>query len=332
MPHLTVHGHFYQPPRENPWTEEVDREPSAEPFHDWNERINDECYRANAFARVLGADGRVVDILNNYACLSFNFGPTLLSWLRAHAPDVYDRIRAGDAASRARLGHGNAIAQVYNHMILPLANTRDKITQVNWGLADFRYHFGREAEAMWLAETAVDYETLDVLAAAGMRFVILSPTQAARARPLDSADHHGWQDVSDGSLDPSRAYLCRLPSGRNVAVFFYSGPLAHDAGYGDLLASSQQFIARLAQAVDPHRYHPQLIHFATDGETFGHHKKFAERSLIYAFTQEAPARGFTLTNYGAYLDVAPPMWEVEIKPNTAWSCAHGLGRWCRDCG
>ena len=332
MPYLTLHGHFYQPPRENPWTEEIDREPSAEPFHDWNERINEECYRANAFARVLGNDGRVVDILNNYAYLSFNFGPTLLSWLRANAPDVYDRIRLGDAAGRARLGHGNAIAQVYNHMILPLANARDRITQVRWGLADFRFHFGREAEAIWLAETAVDYETLDVLAEAGMRFVILSPSQAARARPLDSFDHRDWRDVSDGSVDPSRAYLCHLPSGRNIAVFFYDGPLARDVSYGDLLGNTQQFVARLTDAVDPHHYHPQLINLATDGETFGHHKKFGERTLIYAFTHEAPARGFTITNYGAYLDLAPPQWEVEIKPNTAWSCAHGLGRWSRDCG
>ncbi len=332
MPYLTVHGHFYQPPRENPWIEEIDREPSAEPFHDWNERINEECYRANAFARILGEDGRVVDILNNYTYLSFNFGPTLLWWMRMKAPDVYDRIRTGDAASRARLGHGNAIAQVYNHMILPLANARDKVTQVRWGLADFRAHFGREAEAIWLAETAVDDETLDVLARAGMRFVILSPTQAARARPLDSFDSSGWQDVSDGSIDPSRAYLCHLPSGRSLAVFFYDAPLARDAGYGDLLVNSQQFVARLMGAVDHHRYHPQLIHFATDGETFGHHKKFAERALIYTFTHEASAHGFSLTNYGAYLDIAPPQWEVVIKPNTAWSCAHGLGRWSRDCG
>jgi alpha-amylase/alpha-mannosidase (GH57 family) len=332
MPYLVLHGHFYQPPRENPWTEEIDREPTAEPFHDWNERINEECYRANAFARVLGGDGRVVDILNNYAYLSFNFGPTLLSWLRAKAPDVYDRLRQGDALSRARLGHGNAIAQAYNHLIMPLANTRDKITQVCWGLADFRFHFGREAEALWLAETAVDYETLDVLAAAGLRYVILSPTQAARARPLDSLDHQDWRDVSNGSIDPSRAYLCRLKSGRSIAAFFYDGPLAHAASYGDLLADSQSFVARLAEAVDPHRFHPQLIHLATDGETFGHHKKFAERTLIYAFTHQAPAQGFSLTNYGAYLDLAPPQWEVEIKPNTAWSCAHGVGRWSADCG
>jgi alpha-amylase/alpha-mannosidase (GH57 family) len=332
MPYLTIHGHFYQPPRENPWTEETDREPTAEPFHDWNERINEECYRANAFARVIGEDGRVVDILNNYAHLSFNFGPTLLSWLRAKAPDVYDRIRQGDAASRARLGHGNALAQVYNHMILPLASARDQVTQVRWGLADFRFHFGREAEAMWLAETGVDYPALEVLAGAGMRFVILSPTQAARVRPLDSFDHPDWRDVSDGSIDPSRAYLCHLPSGRNIAIFFYDGPLAHDVSYGSLLADSQQFVARLAEAADPRRHHPQLIHLATDGETFGHHKKFGERTLIYAFTHEAPARGFTITNYGAYLDIAPPQWEVEIKPHTAWSCAHGLGRWSRDCG
>ena len=332
MTYLAIHGHFYQPPRENPWTDEIDREPTAEPYHDWNERINEECYRPNAFARVFGDDGRVVDILNNYAYLSFNFGPTLLSWLRTHAPDVYDRIREGDAASLKRLGHGNAIAQVYNHLIMPLADRRDKVTQVRWGLADFRYHFGREAEALWLAETAVDHETLEVLAQAGMRYVILSPTQAARVRPRGSVDHADWRDVSSGNVDPSQAYTCRLPSGRSLAAFFYDGPLAHAAGYGDLFQDSQHFLSRLAGAVDPKRTHPQLIHLATDGETFGHHKKFAELTLTYALTHEAPAQGFQVTNYAAYLDLAPPQWEVEIKPGTAWSCAHGVGRWSRDCG
>jgi len=332
MPFLTLHAHFYQPPRENPWTDEIDREPTAEPYHDWNERIAEECYRPNAFARVIGGDGRVVGILNNYAYLSFNVGPTLLSWIRAHAPDVYERIKQGDAASLKRLGHGNAIAQVYNHLIMPLANPRDQVTQVRWGLADFRFHFGREAEAMWLAETAVDYDTLEILAAHGMRYVILAPSQAARIRPLGAIDHTGWAKVSDGNIDPSRAYLCRLSSGRSLAVFFYDGPLSHAAGYGDLFRDSQRFVSTLAGAVDPNRLHPQLIHLATDGETFGHHKKFAELTLIYALTHEAPAHDFTVTNYAAYLDAAPPQWEVEIKPATAWSCAHGLGRWSRDCG
>jgi alpha-amylase/alpha-mannosidase (GH57 family) len=329
--YLTIHGHFYQPPRENPWTEEIDREPTAEPYHDWNERINEECYRANAFARILSEDGRVVDILNNYAYLSFNFGPTLLSWIRAHAPDVYERIRQGDAAGYERTGHGNAIAQVYNHIILPLANRRDKVTQVRWGLADFRYHFRREAEAMWLAETAVDYETLEVLAEARMRYVILSPNQARRIRPLEQRAGP-WLDVSGGNIDPSRAYLCQLPSGRSIAVFFYDGPLSHLTGYGDLLSNSQRLMSSLAAAADDRRPHPQLLHIAVDGETFGHHKKQAELTLIYAFTTEAYQRGFTVTNYAAYLDVAPPSWEVEITPNTAWSCAHGLGRWSQNCG
>lgn len=329
MPFLCIHGHFYQPPRENPWTDEIDRELTAAPFHDWNERINDECYRANAFARVLADDGRVIDILNNFEHISFNFGPTLLSWIRTYAPDVYDRIRAGDAISRARWGHGNAIAQVYNHVIMPLASRRDKVTQVQWGLADFRHHFGREAEAIWLAETAVDVETLEVLAEAGMRFVILAPGQAARIRPRHGGD---WRAVSGGQVDPSRAYLVRLPSGRTLACFFYDGALAHNVSFGDTLASSHNLVGRLQAAVDHRRTHAQLIHFATDGETFGHHKKYAERTLIYTCTHQAPNAGFTLTNYGAYLDAAPPEWEVEIQPNTAWSCVHGLGRWNADCG
>ncbi len=329
--YLTIHGHFYQPPRENPWTEEIDREPSAEPYHDWNERINEECYRANAYARILSEDGRVVDILNNFAYLSFNFGPTLLSWIRAHAPDVYERIRQGDAAGYERTGHGNAIEQVYNHLILPLANRRDKVTQVRWGLADFRYHFRREAEAVWLAETAVDYETLEVLAEARLRYVVLSPSQARQIRPLDQHDGP-WLDVSGGNIDPSRAYLCQLPSGRSIAAIFYDGPLSHLTGYGDLLGNSQRLMSSLAAAVDDRRPHPQLLSIAVDGETFGHHKKQAELTLIYAFTTEANQRGFTVTNYAAYLDIAPPAWEVEIKPNTAWSCAHGLGRWSQNCG
>jgi alpha-amylase/alpha-mannosidase (GH57 family) len=332
MPYLTLHGHFYQPPRENPWTEEIDREPGAAPFHDWNERINEECYRANAFARILAEDGRVVDILNNYAYLSFNFGPTVLSWLREHAPDVYERIREGDAQSLKRLGHGNAIAQVYNHMILPLANRRDKVTQVRWGLADFRFHFGREAEAIWLAETAVDVETLEVLAEAGLRFAILAPGQAARVRPLDDARAHAWRDVSGARVDPSQAYLCRLPSGRRIALFFYDGPLAHAASFGDLLTNSRRMIEGFRSAVGERRQHTQLIHIALDGETFGHHKKFAERTLIYAFTHEATAAGFTVVNYGMFLDINPPQWEVEIQANTSWSCIHGVGRWSENCG
>ncbi|MBP7690523.1 MAG: DUF3536 domain-containing protein [Anaerolineales bacterium] len=332
MPYLTLHGHFYQPPRENPWTDEIDRELTAAPHHDWNERINAECYRPNAFARVLGDDGRVVDILNTYDYLSFNFGPTLLSWLRAQAPDVYARLRQGDAASRQRLGHGNALAQVYNHMILPLANRRDKFTQVAWGLADFRFHFGREAEAVWLAETAVDEETLEVLAAAGLHFVVLAASQAALVRPLDAVPAAAWTDVGAGQVDPSRAYLCRLASGRSIAVFFYDGALAHSLSFGDTLRDGRSFMAQLWRCVDPGRPHPQLIHAATDGETFGHHKKHAERTLIYAFTQMAPADGFTIVNYATFLELAPPAWEVKIKPNTAWSCAHGLGRWSQDCG
>jgi alpha-amylase/alpha-mannosidase (GH57 family) len=333
MPYLIIHGHFYQPPRENPWTEEIDREPTAAPFHNWNERINEECYRANAFARILADDGRVVDILNNYAYLSFNFGPTLLSWLRAQAPDVYERIREGDAASRVRLGHGNAIAQVYNHVIMPLANRRDKVTQVQWGLADFRFHFGREAEAMWLAETAVDEETLEVLVEAGLRFAILAPGQAARTRsgPLGNSHDRTWRDVG-GRIDPSRAYLCRLPSGRSITLFFYDGPLAHAASFGDMLSNSHRMIEQIAGAMDGHRNHAQLIHFALDGETFGHHKKFGERTIIYAATHVAPRAGFILVNYAAYLDLAPPEWEVQIKPNTSWSCVHGVGRWSTDCG
>lgn len=326
---LTLHCHFYQPPRENPWTDEIDREPSAAPFNNWNERINEECYRANAFARIFQDDGKVVGIQNNYAFISFNFGPTLLSWIRQHAPDVYTRIQQGDRESLLRLGHGNAIAQGYNHIIMPLASRRDKVTQTRWAIDDFRFHYGRDPEAMWLPETAVDTETLDVLAEHGLKFVILAPNQAARVRPLAGGD---WEDVRGARIDPSQAYLVKLPGGRSIAAFFYDGPISHDISFGDVLMSSANFVNRLRGCIDPQRPHSQLIHLASDGETFGHHKRYAERTLAYALSELAPEAGFEIINYATYLERYPPQVEAEIVENTAWSCAHGVGRWSHNCG
>ena len=333
MTELVIHGHFYQPPRENPWTGRVDREPSARPFHDWNERIHAECYRPNAFARVVDPFGRVEAVLCNYAHVSFNVGPTLLSWMELHDPVTYGRIIDADQESARRCdGHGNAIAQAYSHPILPLCNESDRRTQIRWGIADFRHRFCRDPEALWLPETACNDATLGALIDEELRFVILSPYQAARVRSLPEGK---WRDVADGGIDPgiSYRYFHRDGSGRSIAVFFYDGPISRAVAFEGVLASSQAFVNRLAQAPGGEA---RLVHIATDGESYGHHTRLAERGLAYALSVEAPARGFTVTNYGSFLERHPPTMEVEIQAGpdgegTAWSCAHGVGRWCRDC-
>lgn len=347
---ICVHGHFYQPPRENPSLDVVGRQPSAAPFHDWNERILYESYRPNAFARVLNGRGEVVRIVNNYEHISFNIGPTLMSWLERHDLETYQRIVEADRLSCDRnSGHGNAIAQVYNHIILPLANPRDKVTQVRWGIADFQRRFGRDPEGMWLAETAVDNATLEVLAGEGIKFIVLAPTQAARCRQFGhDYGFDEWQEVGHGDIDPSRPYRCFIPTqpnGRNyVDVFFYDGPISADMGFDDILRSSQYFADRLSQAVrvpeagkssewgDDSVEPSQIISVATDGETFGHHRKGAEKALAYALTEEFPSRGWQVTSYASYLSRCLPTWEVQLKPVTAWSCSHGVDRWQRDCG
>ncbi|MEB3173568.1 MAG: DUF3536 domain-containing protein [Cyanobacteriota bacterium] len=328
--YVTVHGHFYQPPRENPYLERIERQPSAAPFQDWNERIYAECYRPNAFARIFSDQGEVLAIVNNYEYLSFNIGPTLLSWLENHDPEVYQRILEADRLSCRRLGgHGNAIAQVYNHIILPLANERDKYTQVQWGVADFRHRFGREPEGIWLAETAVDQETLRVLIDEGIKFTILAPSQAEACRPFGEEE---WRVVNGGQIDPTRPYRCFIEDGRFIDIFFYDGPISRDLGFGDVLNSSDFLAGRLGQAVRGDFRPSQLLTLATDGETFGHHKGSAERCLAYAFTQEFPRRGWQTTNFAHYLSLHPPQWEVCLKPVTAWSCCHGVDRWQADCG
>lgn len=339
---ICVHGHFYQPPRENPSLDAVERQPGAAPFHDWNERIHHECYRPNAYARILNDRGEVIRIVNTFEYISFNIGPTLMSWLERYDLETYQRILAADRLSCQRFnGHGNAIAQVYNHMILPLANHRDKVTQVRWGIADFRRRFGRDPEGIWLAETAVDYPTLEVLVEEGIRFTVLAPSQVQRCRPLDcdqgtTAD---WHEVGGGQIDPSRPYrvYLRHPDGscdrnRHIDVFFYDGPISRDMGFNDVLSSSQHFAGRLGQAIHGDHRPAQLISVATDGETFGHHRGGAEKTLAYAVSQEFPQQGWTVTNYAYYLALHPPTWEAELKPVTAWSCSHGVDRWQDDCG
>ncbi len=335
--HLAVvHGHFYQPPRENPWLETIPREPTAAPFHDWNERITAECYAANASARRLDDTGRIAEIADNYRRISFNFGPTLIGYLERAAPEVYAAILAADREATARRwGHGNAVAQAYNHAILPLATARDKTTQVRWGLADFAHRFGRAAEGMWLPETAVDVPTLETLAAEGVQLTVLAPHQASRVRPLEAADarkpsRKAWRDVSDGSIDTRRAYLCRLPSGRSIALFFYDGALARGVAFDGLLHSGDAFGDRIAAAFDS-RAEAQLVHLATDGESYGHHHRFGEMALAAALARLAQ-RGIATTSYAAFLAAHPPAYEVEIVERTSWSCVHGIERWRADCG
>jgi alpha-amylase/alpha-mannosidase (GH57 family) len=303
MKALIIHGHFYQPPRENPWTGEYPAEPGAAPFHNWNERIHAECYAPN---------------VANYALISFNFGPTLLSWLESHHRDTYQKILAADKLSASvRGGHGNAIAQAYGHAILPLCNKRDRLTQVVWGLADFRFRFGREAEAIWLPETAANDEVLSLLIEQGMRYVILAPNQAK------------------GKVDTSKPYLFRHTDGsdRSLAVFFYHGPLARAIAFERALASSRGLVDKFISAAQ----RGDLVNVATDGETYGHHFKFGDLCLAHALTVEAKSAGFWITNYGQYLDHHPPELEVEIDngpdgEGSSWSCVHGVARWSRDCG
>jgi alpha-amylase/alpha-mannosidase (GH57 family) len=326
---LCIHGHFYQPPRENPWIDEIEVQDSATPFHDWNARITAECYGPNAAARILAGDRRIMEVVSNYRSISFNFGPTLLSWMQRAEPGIYQQILDADRESRAeRGGHGNAIAQAYNHMILPLANKRDKITQVRWGLTDFLLRFGRRSEGMWLPETAADTDTLEVLAAQGVKFTILSPYQARCVRPNG---HEAWQRVEGGHVDPTRPYLVRLPSGKTITVFFYDGPIAKAFAFEGGLASPEELLRRLEGGYHTGREHEELLNVAVDGETFGHHKKGGDEVLAAALAQ-AESRGMVLTNYGQYLEHHPAEWEAQLVEPSSWSCAHGVERWTSDCG
>jgi alpha-amylase/alpha-mannosidase (GH57 family) len=328
--YICIHGHFYQPPRENPWLEAIELQDPAYPYHDWNERITAECYATNAKSRILDEHGRIVQMVNNYAKISFNFGPTLLAWLEEKVLDVYGAILEADQASQKTFsGHGSALAQAYNHMILPLANQRDKHTQIVWGIRDFEHRFGRKPEGMWLPEAAVDLETLDILAEQGIRFTILAPHQASRLRPMGTGK---WRDVRGGKIDPTSAYALRLPSGRAIALFFYDGPISRAVAFEGLLKSGQSFAQRLLGGFSEKRTWPQIVHIATDGETYGHHHHFGDMALAYALHHIESENLARLTNYGEYLERHPPTHEVEILENTSWSCVHGVERWRSDCG
>jgi alpha-amylase/alpha-mannosidase (GH57 family) len=365
---ICIHGHFYQPPRENPWLETVESQESAAPWHDWNDRITAECYAPNGAARIVDQHNQIIRILNNYARMSFNFGPSLLSWLEQNAPRVHDAIVHADQRSQKRFsGHGSAMAQVYNHLIMPLAGTRDRITQIRWGIADFRSRFRRMPEGMWLPETAVDSESLDLLAQHGIRFVLLAPHQCARVRPLtasapapvanattsakDQKDQTAqkeqkdakptepvWIETPNASVDTTRPFLVRLKEGRTIAVFFYDGPRSRAIAFEGLLNSGEGFAQRLVSGFKPESDEAQLVHVATDGESYGHHHRYGEMALAWVLHSlqenhsQASPPGVRLTHYGEFLEKNPPRFETQIVEDTSWSCVHGIERWRSDCG
>ncbi|HXJ19250.1 MAG TPA: DUF3536 domain-containing protein [Polyangia bacterium] len=334
---LVVHGHFYQPPRENPWTDEMPREPSAAPYHDWNGRIHAECYRSNAYARIFSPDARIESIVNSYDRLSFNFGPTLARWIERHDPQVMARLRAAHQEQRKRLGAGGGIAQAYAHAILPLCDPADRRTQVLWGLSDFERRFGQRAEGIWLPETAVSPETLMTLIDAGVEYTILAPEQIDGVR---ASDQDTWEEVDRDSIDTGRAYIWRHPdgSGRSIALAVFDGPLSRAVAFGEAATRADLFLDAVKAAADRSASEGQrLVLCASDGELWGHHKKFADLTLAFATHVEAERRGLEVTNLGAYLRKHPPVWEARLAAGpdgegTAWSCSHGVGRWIRDCG
>ena len=330
--YVCIHGHFYQPPRENAWLEIVEQQESARPFHDWNSRINFECYAPNAAARILDDQGWINKIRNNYSRISFNIGPTLLTWLEEMDPEAYNLVLRADQRSQELFGgHGSAMAQVHSHLILPLCNYRDKVTQVVWGIRDFEFRFKRAPEGIWLAETAVDTETLEVLAAHGILYTVLAPRQAKAVRKMGGTMATAWKDVNAESIDTRNPYWCQLPSGRRIALFFYNGGIAQEVAFNGLLNSGKNFANRML-SVFSNDDSPELSHIATDGESYGHHHRFGEMALADCLFQIDSGSDAKITNYGQFLEMFPPQWEVQIHENSSWSCVHGVERWRSNCG
>ncbi|MBC8284125.1 MAG: DUF3536 domain-containing protein [Nitrospinae bacterium] len=327
---ICIHAHFYQPPRENPWTQEIEIQESAAPYKNWNRRITEECYAPNAKARILDEKSRIKKIINNYSRISFNFGPTLLSWLESRSPETYQAILDADQESQGLFsGHGSALAQPYNHMIMPLANSRDKLTQILWGIEDFRFRFKRNPLGVWLPEAAVDIETLDILSGEGILFTLLAPHQA---KQIKNEEDSSWVHVDENSLDTTRPYKLKLPSGRNFSIFFYDKNISHQLAFENLLSNGDKFLNNLVSKFSEDTENPELVHVATDGESYGHHHKFGDMTLAYALDRLENHKSCSLTNYSEYLEHYPPVEEVEILENTSWSCAHGVERWRSNCG
>lgn len=337
--YLCIHGHFYQPPRENPWTGEIELQPSAAPYHDWNERIYYECYKPNSEAPIIDGNGNIIRRVNNYEHINFNFGPTLLKWLKQKHPDTYSGIINADRESAsAHNGHGNAIAQVYNHIIMPLANERDKITQIKWGLADFKHHFKRDAESIWLPETACNYDTIVTLVNENIKYIILDQPQAEKIRKINNEDNI-WEDVSSGNIDCTRPYRCFVNKKENkyIDIFFYNGNISRRIAFNDILSSAEVLMSAVKSEADNYTGAEKLISIAVDGETFGHHKPFTERTIAYLFSELAPLHNVKTVNFAEYLELHTPEYEVRLKEGkngegTSWSCIHGVDRWKSDCG
>jgi len=327
--YICIHGHFYQPPRENAWLEVIEVQDSAHPYHNWNERISAECYAPNAASRIL-EDGIIKNIVNNYSRISFNFGPTLLSWMEANDRDTYDAILAADQESQKFFdGHGSALAQVYNHIIMPLANRADKKTQVIWGIRDFESRFNRKPEGMWLAETAIDTETLEVLAENNITFTILAPRQAKAFRRMGEKS---WQNLNEKGINTRKPYTVLLPSGKSISIFFYDGDLAQGVAFNGLLNDGEKFSHRLRNAFETDDEEPQLVNIATDGESYGHHHKHGDMALSFCLDHIRRLKHNHLMNYAQFLEKFPPLYEVQLHENSSWSCVHGVERWRSDCG
>jgi alpha-amylase/alpha-mannosidase (GH57 family) len=341
---LCIHGHFYQPPRENAWTNEIETQPSAAPFHDWNERILQESYKPNSEAVIVDKHDTVINRINNYEYFNFNFGPTLLHWIRNKHPKTYGKILEADENSlELNDGHGNAIAMIYNHIIMPLANKRDKITQIKWALEDFKLHFGRESEGIWLPETACNKETLEALIEENVGYTILDPSQAHSVRKIDSENDVNndtqWTDVSNGSINtqiPYR-YFSETNPEEFINIIFYDGPLSKNIAFDDHIYSADKLFNRIKQVPLNEDSEENIISVGVDGETFGHHKRYTERTLSYLFSEILPSSEFQITNFGKFLSDHEPVFEVKIKDGpegegTSWSCLHGVGRWKENCG
>jgi len=326
---ICIHGHFYQPPRENAWLEAIEKQDSAAPFHDWNERINHECYAPNTAARILDGESNIININNNYAQISFNFGPTLLSWMQKADPDAYQAIINADQHSKALFsGEGSGMAQVYNHIIMPLANQRDKDTQIIWGIKEFARRFNRQPKGMWLAETAADTSTLEALVKHGIEYTVLAPRQAKAFKKIGG---NNWNYLEHSGIDPRRPYRCFLPSGKHIDLFFYDGNVAQDVAFRGLLNNGKGFAQRLIDIFDDDDI-PQLVHIATDGESYGHHHDHGEMALADCLNHIKESGVAKLTNYSEYLAKFPPIYEAQIHENSSWSCVHGVERWRSNCG
>ena len=326
--YICIHGHFYQPPRENAWLEVIEVQDSAHPYHDWNERISAECYGPNTASRILNEEGRITDIVNNYSKISFNFGATLLSWMEQNDRESYEAILEADRTSVEMFnGHGSAIAQIYNHMIMPLANRRDKETQVIWGIRDFVHRFNRMPEGMWLSETAVDIESLELLARHDIKFTILAPRQAKAFRKIGETQ---W--TSAAHIDTRRPYVCNLPSGKSIVLFFYDGDISQGVAFSGLLNDGHKLATTLINALDKSSPEPQLCHIATDGESYGHHHKHGDMALAFCLDFIEKNSKIKLTNYAHFLSLHAPAYEAQIHEDSSWSCVHGVERWRNDCG